>query len=194
MIRIHGGTIEWIGRVNVDGGVESLNALPEDIVTSIGGIQAVGRPVDHRPREPEPAHAALEFVRRRFRILHREVGESAETVRVRCHGLRKCVVGNSLQAGCLLRVLFDLQTRPGQRQHDVVNAMAVHGFQSAAAYVGQQRHDLVEKLGSNVLLRFSEVIDELGNMTCSSRAIFEIGALGVTAVALAVRCERSLVI
>src|SRR4029450_973906 len=83
---------DWIRGVKVNRRAERSRAFPERIIGTVIEIFAARMPINHGAAERELAHAALEFVGRGLRILHRKVRKARISVGTLLHFLCKEIV------------------------------------------------------------------------------------------------------
>jgi hypothetical protein len=99
-------------------------------------------PVNHGAAELELAHAALEFVGRGLRILHRNVRKARISVRTLLHFLCKEIVRGACSPHSFCGVALCLHARSGDRKNGPRDAVLVHHLQSLFAEIGEARIEL----------------------------------------------------
>ena len=101
--------------------------------------------MDHRALEAELAHAALELLRRGFRIRRRQRRKAGKASGILLDGLVQAVIGIAGH-GDRDVAAEGLRARRAERQHLHVDAGGVHVRQALGAEIGVLRDDVVAEL------------------------------------------------
>jgi hypothetical protein len=115
---------------------EHRDTFPERGQRSMIQILSVGVAVDHRTAEAEISDAALQFVSRGGRILHRQMREAGVATGAPLNFSRQEIVGPRchLDRGC--GIWLDLDAGAGEGKNRLVNSGSVHGSDPAVAKIG----------------------------------------------------------
>jgi hypothetical protein len=128
---------DWIRGVKVNRRAERSRAFPEGIIGTVIEIFAVRMPVNHGAAELELAHAALEFVSRGLRILHRKVRKARISVGTLLYFLCKEIVRRARSPHGFWDLALRLHAGPGDRKNGPRDAVLVHHLQSLFAEFGK---------------------------------------------------------
>src|SRR5262245_5041054 len=88
----HRKRCDWIRRMKINRRAERSRAFPERIIGTVIEIFAVRMPINHGAAELELADAALEFIGRGLRILHRKVRKARISIGTLLYFLCKEIV------------------------------------------------------------------------------------------------------
>ena len=123
--------------MNIDHRQQFLGPLPERVERRVVEILAVGVAVDHGAAEIELAHAPLEFVGRRTRILHGKMREARISVGPFADLARQKIIGLAGPPHGSRGIALGLYARPGDRKDRADDACTVHRLKPHVAEIGQ---------------------------------------------------------
>src|SRR5580693_7242411 len=135
--RQHRWLRHWVCRMNIDHCSEFVGALPKWIELGSIEILSVSVAVDHGAAELQITHAAFQFIRGAFRILHRQMREAGIAVGPFGDRLGEKVIRLTRLPRGRGRITLGLHAGPGDRQHRARDAGVIHAFQAQLAEISE---------------------------------------------------------
>jgi len=147
--------------MNVDRSFQRSGPLPEHRVLIQIEILAVRLAIDHCPLKPKVAHATLQLIGRRSRILHGQVGKAPIPARPLLHRRGQKIVHRPRLFPRNRSVLLHLHSRPGQRQHHKVDAVLVHDGDALVSQVIEHSRSKLPNLRTDIRIGLREILHKV---------------------------------